>query len=86
MIKEIFHNILKSFNNEEEGYSSKKLTAFIITVMVVIAHIKWLALGDFTQLEIVLTIDYSFIAALFGMTTFHSISTRKSNNPDEPKK
>lgn len=84
-MKEIFDNILKSFNNKEEGYSSRKLTAFVITFLVVIAHIKWLALGDFTHLEMVLTIDYSFIAALFGMTTYHSIKTRNSNKTNETK-
>jgi hypothetical protein len=84
-MKEIFSNILKSFNNADEGYSSRKLTAFIIIVMVVIAHIKWLSFGDFTHLEMVLTIDYSFIAALFGMTTYTSIKTQNSNKTDKTK-
>lgn len=85
-MKEIFSNILKSFNNNEEGYSSRKLTAFVIVFLVVIIHIKWLALGDFTHLEMVLTIDYSFIAALFGMTTYHSIKTRNLDKTEESKK
>ena len=82
-MKQIFDNILKSFKNGNEGYSSRKLTAFIITFMVIIIHIKWLTLGDFSQLDTVLTIDYSFIAALFGMTTYHSIKTHNSDKLNE---
>lgn len=75
-MKQIFNNIMKSFNGDAEGYSSRKLTAFIIIVCVVATHIKWLTLGNLSQLEMVLTIDYGFIAALFGMTTYSSLKTQ----------
>ena len=83
-MKEIFENILKSFNTKREGYSSRKLTAFVIVILVIATHIKWLTLGNLTQLEMVLTIDYAFIAALFGMTTYHSLKT--NGGKDEEKK
>jgi hypothetical protein len=82
-MKEIMQNILNSFNTNKSGYSSRKLTAFIIVLMVVITHIKWLTLGNLTQLEMVLTIDYSFIAALFGMTTYQAL--KSSKNKEENK-
>ncbi len=78
-MKKILDNILASFSNKHEGFSSRKLTAFAIIVCVIAAHIKWIMLGDFTQLELVLTIDYSFIATLFGMTTYSSLKTTKIN-------
>jgi len=87
-IKEIMDNVLKSFNTRREGYSSRKLTAFVITLLVIVVHIKWITLGNLSDLENVLMIDYSFIAALFGMTTYHSLKsnggkddTTKSENP-----
>lgn len=80
--QEILDNITKSFNTKREGFSSRKLTAFVITMLVVAAHIKWITLGDFKQLEMVLTIDYAFIAALFGMTTYHSLKT--NGGKEEP--
>ena len=91
-MKEIMDNILKSFNTKREGYSSRKLTAFVIVLMVIITHIKWLTLGNLSQMEMVLGIDYAFIAALFGMTTYHSLKSHggKDDNktpeetPDEP--
>jgi len=82
-MKEIIKNILRSFETKEGGYSSRKLTAFVIIAMVVITHIKWLTLGNLTQLEMVLTIDYGFIAALFGMTTYHSIKNRKKDDENK---
>lgn len=78
-MKEIFDNILKSFSNGTEGYSSRKLTAFAIVGMVIVTHIKWLTIGNLSQLETVLTIDYGFIAALFGMTTYSTLKTQEQN-------
>jgi hypothetical protein len=85
-MKEIIDNILKSFNTKREGYSSRKLTAFVIVLLVIIIHVKWLMLGNLTQLEMVLSIDYAFIAALFGMTTYHSLKSNggKGDKKEEP--
>lgn len=80
----IIDNILKSFNGQNEGFSSRKLTAFVIIVCVVVAHIKWIMLGDFKQLEMVLTIDYGFIATLFGMTTYSSLKSANNQPPVPP--
>ena len=45
---------------------------------MIAVHIKWLALGDLGNLEMVLTIDYAFIASLFGMTTYQSMKEHPS--------
>jgi len=79
-MKEFMKKISNSFEVKKGVYSSRKLTAFVIVLIVVITHIKWLALGNFNQLETVLTIDYAFIAALFGMTTYHSIKNKDNDN------
>lgn len=69
-MREILKNILASFDNDTKGYSSKKLTALTIIVLVSIIHIKWITLGDFSQLEMVLTIDFTFIATMFGINEY----------------
>jgi len=79
-MKEIFDKLINSFDNEPKGFSSKKLTAFILVLMSVVAHIKWFILGDFSQLEMVLTIDYAFIASLFGMTTYQAMKTQTKSS------
>lgn len=69
--------LLASLDNSNYGWSARKLTAFAIVLMVILAHLKWLNLADLTQLGEILMIDYAFIASLFGMTTYQKI---KSND------
>jgi len=81
-MREILNNILKSFNGKAEGYSSRKLTAFGIILCIIAIHVKWLTLGNLSQVEMVLTIDYGFIATLFGMTTYSALKNKKDG--EEP--
>ena len=69
-------NIIDSFKMGTSGLSSRKLTAFTIILCIVAAHVKWLSLGDFTQLGEVFIIDYGFVAALFGMTTYSGLKAK----------
>ncbi len=79
-MKQILNKLVSSFDMHTKGFSARKLTAFAIVACVVAAHIKWLKIGDLTQLGEILIIDYSFIAALLGMTTYENIKSKK----DEP--
>lgn len=90
-MKKFFSDLLDSFKISETGLSSRKLTAFVIVVLVIIIHTKWLMMGNLSQLEMVLTIDYAFISALFGMTTFTSLKSfgskdEKSDKTDDKTK
>ena len=77
-MKKIFtdfkNNLSASFKFEKGGYSARKLTSATIILMVVIAHLIWLkhcfSKEDFSLLSEVLIIDYGFVAALLGMTTY----------------
>ena len=70
-------NIIDSFKMGNAGFSSRKLTAFTIIFCIVAAHVKWLSLGDLSQLGEVLIIDYGFVAALFGMTTYSGLKSKE---------
>jgi hypothetical protein len=70
-------NIIDSFKMGNAGFSSRKLTAFTIISCIVAAHVKWLSLGDLSQLGEVLIIDYGFVAALFGMTTYSGLKSKE---------
>jgi hypothetical protein len=75
----IFDKFLGSLDNQKnKGFSGRKMTAFALVCVVIAVHIKWLALGDLGNLEMVLTIDYAFIASLFGMTTYQSMKEHPS--------
>jgi hypothetical protein len=69
-------NILDSFKMGNAGYSSRKLTAFSIIACIVAAHVKWLCMGDFNLIGEVFLIDYGFVAALFGMTTYSGLKSK----------
>ena len=75
-MKEFIKNIIDSLNNEPKGYSGKKLSALVVMACVILAHAKWAYMGNFDQLEMVLTIDYTFIATMFGI----NVADKKINN------
>ena len=70
-------DIIDSFKMGNTGFSSRKLTAFTIISCIVAAHVKWLCVGDFSMIGEVLIIDYGFVAALFGMTTYSGLKSKE---------
>ena len=85
-VKEFITFIKQSFQEKGET-SSKKLTAFIITAMIVLAHISWLKSAfmqsDFSLLSEILIIDFSFITACFGIKEWGSVLKNKQSNTTE---
>jgi hypothetical protein len=80
------NNLSGSFKFDKGGYSARKLTSATIILMVVIAHSIWLkhcfTKEDFSLLSEVLIIDYGFVAALLGMTTYSQNVLNKQNKND----
>jgi hypothetical protein len=79
-MKTFINKLISSLDTHTKGFSARKLTAFIIVACCVAAHIKWLSMGDLTMLGEILIIDYSFVAACLGMTTFEAIKTKQKQN------
>lgn len=77
IFSELYQGIKGSLDTTDSGFSARKLTGFAVVACVIAAHIKWLTLGNLSNLEMVLTIDYGFIAALFGMTTYSAIKSKE---------
>lgn len=85
IVSNLYNNFLGSLDNQKhKGFSGRKLSAFALIIVVIIVHVKWITLGDFSQLEMVLTIDYSFIAVLFGLTTYSSIKEKPNETDNKP--
>lgn len=82
-MKQILTNILGTFNNKEDGWSAKKVTAFVLVVCVVSAHVKWIAISDYekfmSHFEMVLTIDFGFVLTLFGINEYSKKQTPKKS-------
>ena len=80
-MKDLFNKLMSGLDTHTKGFSARKMSAFIIILCVIIAHIKWITLGDLSELDNVLIIDYGFISLCLGMTTYESIKkTNESSN------
>ena len=60
-MKQFIQKLIDSLDTNKSGFSGRKLTAFAIVTCIVVAHIKWLSLGDFSLMSEIFMIDYSFI-------------------------
>lgn len=69
-MKKFISDLVASLNSKDEGFSGKKLSALTVMACVVTAQVKWITLGDFSQLEMVLTINFAFIASMFGIGAY----------------
>lgn len=77
-LNQIWQGVMGSLDTTDKPFSGRKLTAYAIIACVIAAHVKWIVLGDLSNLEMVLTIDYGFVATLFGMTTYSAIKMKIS--------
>jgi hypothetical protein len=75
-MKKFLTDLVASLNSKDEGFSGKKLSAFAVMICIVTAHVKWITLGDFSQLEMVLTIDFAFISTMFGIGAYNKTKTK----------
>ena len=64
-------------------WSPKIVTAFAISAMIVLSHIVWLKSAfinsDFSQLQPLLIIDYSYLTVAYGLRTMEKIQEAKAN-------
>lgn len=78
-MKSLFNKILASLDNHQKGFSARKLSALVVVVLIVIAHIKWIYKADFSLLTEVLMLDYGFISVCLGMTTYEAIKGKQND-------
>jgi len=76
------NQIKESFMSHSKGFSARKMTAFVVTLLIVYTHYKWLRScynnNHFDLLPQVLLIDFSALLCLLGLTTWEKISSLKS--------
>lgn len=86
VIDAIINKILPTFKaGEGKGISARKTSAFVLMVLVVIAHIIAFTKPNFLQYIVeILLADYAMIAALFGLTTFEANKIRHKKTNENP--
>jgi len=78
-MKQIVTDLYNSFSNGSDGFSAKKLTAFILTMTYCYAH----RFVDETNLIGVLGVDAGLIAVLFGVNVIDKMKNPTENNNNE---
>lgn len=82
-MKDLYNKIIGSLDTVTKGsFSARKLSALVVMVLVVIAHVKWIWKADFTLLTEVLMLDYGFIGLCLGMTTYEAIKGNSKTTTD----
>lgn len=86
-MKQIFNKIISALDTHtKDGFSARKLSAFVIIILVIVAHVKWFKSDHWEYLEGVLALDFGFISVCLGMTTIEAIQNKKIDaNTNEPK-
>ena len=78
-MKDLLDKILHSFHTGPQGFSARKLTAFVITACVVYAHFAHV---NDSNVVSALVVDASFVSLLLGIVTAEQIIKLK-NGPIE---
>jgi len=79
--KEAIDNLLNSFKTHAGGYSARKLSAFVVIIMVISLHIKWFNSDKWEYVGEILALDFAFVSVALGMTTYEAI--KKNSTPKE---
>ena len=81
-MKKIFENLLNSLNNQDSGFSARKLTAFALMVLIAYVHYKYVDLSN--AIEAIL-IDLGGVLLLLGIVTFEQIIRFREGGSNTPK-
>lgn len=84
-ISDIYDKILGSLDNKGEGFSARKLSAFVVIILVIITHAKWFKSDKWEYLAEVLALDFSFILVCLGLATWQAIKMNNKESIDENK-
>lgn len=78
-MKKIIENLINSLNNQDSGFSARKLTAFALMVLIAYVHYKYVDLSN--AIEAIL-IDLGGVLLLLGIITFEQILKFKNGTKE----
>jgi hypothetical protein len=79
-MKDIITNLFASFNNQEGGFSARKLTAFALMVLIAYTHYKYVDLSN--AIEAIL-IDLAGVLIALGIITMEQVIKFKNGDKAE---
>jgi len=82
-MKNIFLNIIESFNNKQNvGFSARKLTAFSFMLLIVYLHCRFINTDNLIE---ALLIDCGTLLMLLGIITMEQVIKFKNGGEEEKK-
>jgi len=82
-MKDLFNKLIGALDTHSKNvFSARKLSAFVVVILIVVIHVKWFKSDHWEYLEGVLALDFGFISLCLGMTTYEAIKTQ-SNEPKQ---
>ncbi len=79
-MKQLINKILGSLDtHSKNSFSARKLSAFVVMVMIIILHVKWFKSDKWEYIAEVLALDYTFILVCLGLATWQYIKETKKN-------
>ena len=85
-MKDIIRKLVASLDNKDTGFSARKLTAFVMVILVIIIDIKWLNSQQWIYISEILGLHFMFILTLLGLATWQKVQDKKieAQKPTEP--
>lgn len=86
MMKDKLEKLIASLDDYTKGFSSRKLSAFIMMACIVLlemVYIKYLYnTGDFSMFPSILTINLGFVSTLLAITTYSKLKSAKKDEDE----
>lgn len=80
-MKDFINKLISSLDNHTKGFSGRKLSAFAIITCIIVGHVKLYKAADWIQhFEAVLIVDFSFVLACLGLTTWQAVKKEEPKN------
>lgn len=81
-MKQLINKILGSLDtHSKNSFSARKLSAFVVMVLVIVLHVKWFKSDKWEYIAEVLALDFTFILVCLGLATWQAIKTSQNESP-----
>lgn len=76
IISEFYNGFIGSFDNTEKGFSARKVSSFVVIMLVVTLHVKWFNSQHWEYIAEILFLDYTFVLVCLGLATWQKIKEK----------
>lgn len=80
-MKQLINKLLGSLDtHSKNSFSARKLSAFVVMVLVIVLHVKWFKSDKWEYIAEVLALDFTFILVCLGLATWQSIKEKQNES------